>query len=246
MDGRGRHGLWHYANFFRHLFQGISPIVAGAAIVDQCPDMRALVEVAARALDPAVLHGTLTAAGHAEAEPADIRAVIAVFSRGNYPYLMTATLACLLLEGGAIAPDDSVEASPFEGRHAPDVSVPFVLMEAHHADPTTRTVYQDVKATLGLAFVNTDYRALARGPGCVAAAWAGLKPLIARPDHDALCMRFMTRRLRGSGAPFPTLPASVPTGCASCRGAVRNATRFAVDGRLRTAHGLLSKQAALN
>ena len=38
------------------------------------------------------------------------------------------------------------------------------LMEVHHGDAPTATVYADIRATLDLPVVNTDYRALARWP----------------------------------------------------------------------------------
>ncbi|CAG4906893.1 unnamed protein product [Acidocella sp. C78] len=179
----------HYPHFFRHLWQGIEPIVTSAGFVGECRELRALAEGEAARLAPAGLRGTLDAAGYAPAEIASIRDMIEIFSHGNYPYLLIATLVRLLLEGGAMAPDAAVDAVPFTGRHAPDVACPFVLMEAHHAEPTTRAVYEDVKATLGLPFVNTDYRALARWPSYFAAAWGGIRPLVATPAYEAACRR---------------------------------------------------------
>ena len=43
------------------------------------------------------------------------------------------------------------------------------------ANPEVRAVYDDIMATLGLPFVNTDYRALARWPSYFALAWSDLK-----------------------------------------------------------------------
>jgi hypothetical protein len=179
----------HYPHFFRHLWQGIEPVVTSTAFVGECRDLRALVEREAARLAPAGIRGTLETAGYAPAEIASIRDMIAIFSHGNFPYLMIATLVRRLLEGGALEPDATVDTSPFAGRHAPEFACPFVLMEAHHADPTTRAVYDDVKATLGLPFVNTDYRALARWPSYFAAAWGGIRTLVATPEYEAACRR---------------------------------------------------------
>ncbi len=60
-------------------------------------------------------------------------------------------------------------------------------MEAHHADVDTCTVYEDIKAVLGLPFVNTDYRALARWPTYWQAAWADMRPKLVVPDTDQIC-----------------------------------------------------------
>jgi len=59
-----------------------------------------------------------------------------------------------------------------------------VLIEAHHADAPTRAVYDDIKATLGLPFVNTDYRGLARWPSYFALAWSDLKPVVAADAYE--------------------------------------------------------------
>ena len=60
-------------------------------------------------------------------------------------------------------------------------------MEVHHAYHDTRAVYDDIKQTLGLPFVNTDYRALARWPSYFALAWSDLKPVLGTPAHAAIC-----------------------------------------------------------
>jgi len=79
-----------------------------------------------------------------------------------------------------------VSAQPFKERHAPDVTVPFMLMESHHADQPTRVVYQDIMATLQLPFVNTDYRAFARWPSYFALAWNDLRDKVGTSLHEAI------------------------------------------------------------
>ncbi|MGI8527304.1 MAG: hypothetical protein ACR2K5_14235 [Pseudolabrys sp.] len=83
--------------------------------------------------------------------------------------------------------------TPSRGRHAPPPRVPLVLMEQHHVDTGTRAVYEDVKATLGLPFVNTDYRSLARWPSYFALAWSDLRPSIGSDVHEAICQLFQDR-----------------------------------------------------
>jgi hypothetical protein len=134
--------------------------------------------------------------------------MIEIFSHGNFPYLMIATLTRSLLLGGEFGGEsgsESDEAAPsFEGRHAPDVSQPFLLMERHHADAPTRAVYDDIMATLGLPFVNTDYRALARWPSYFAMAWGDLKTSAVTAPHKALSDRVYERALElAGGLPNP-------------------------------------------
>jgi hypothetical protein len=59
-------------------------------------------------------------------------------------------------------------------------------MEYHHADASTRLVFDDVKTALGLPFLNTDYRALARWPSYFALAWADLRPSLQRGEYETL------------------------------------------------------------
>jgi hypothetical protein len=59
-------------------------------------------------------------------------------------------------------------------------------MEYHHADASTRLVFDDVKTALGLPFLNTDYRALARWPSYFALAWADLRPRLQRGEYETL------------------------------------------------------------
>lgn len=175
----------HYPHFFAALWSGVRPLCQSRPFVDAAAAVRALAERQAATLDPPPIRERLVERGYAERELADIEAVIEVFSHGNQLYVLIATIARLLMEDGELGLGG--DAPVFEGRHAPKVSVPLILMEPHHADPDTRAVYEDVKASLGLPFVNTDYRALARWPSYFALAWADLKPVVREDSYESAC-----------------------------------------------------------
>lgn len=175
----------HYPNFFDTLWQGLNPLVQSAVFVEQAQALRRFTEDAVAALAPPPLQPRLQALGYAPRELAQVGETIEVFSHGNFPYLLIATLTRFLLEGGRM--QGSGEVLPFTGRHTAHASAPLVLMEPHHADAPTRALYEDLKATLGLPFVNTDYRALARWPSYFALAWADLRPVVRSAAHEALC-----------------------------------------------------------
>lgn len=181
----------HYRTFYDTLWDGLSKLCASRAFVEGFQDLRRLTEAGVTALDPPPIAARLAAIGYAPREIDDIRAMVEVFSHGNFPYLLVATITCYLLEGGEMGGDRSVEV--FTGRHAPEFRVPFVLMEAHHADAPTRLVYEDVKATLELPFVNTDYRALARWPSYFAMAWGDLRRVVGTPAHEGLAQALHDR-----------------------------------------------------
>jgi hypothetical protein len=181
----------HYPTFFGELWRGLKPLCASVPFVQAAQALRTLAESGAPTLAPYSIVSRLSAVGYGEREIADIRAMIEVFSHGNPLYLLIATVVRLLLEGDEMRAQR--EAPPFDGRHAPPLRVPFVLMEAHHADVPTRALYDDVKTTLGLPFVNTDYRALARWPSYFATAWADLKEIVGMPVYETQCEAIHTR-----------------------------------------------------
>ena len=177
----------HYPRFYDTLWAGARPLCASHAFVTASVGLRQLVEHEVVRLSPPPLVPRLEEAGYAPREIDNIRAMVEVLSHGNFPYLILATITRYLLEGGEMS---TVRDAPgFAVRHAPDAVVPFVLMEPHHADPSTRAVYEEVKATLKLPFVNTDYRALSRWPSYFAMAWRDLKDVAGGPAHEALAER---------------------------------------------------------
>jgi hypothetical protein len=191
----------HYPTFFAELWRGLQPLVASAEFVQAARALREGAEARAAALGPPSMLRRLDALGYAPREIDQMRATLEVFSHGNFPYLLIATLTRLLLEGGEAR--GQARATRFDGRHAPDVDVPLVLMEAHHADAPTRAVYEDIKATLGLPFVNTDYRAFARWPSWFALAWSEIKPLVKGAGYEAACLALHEQALRSVSLELP-------------------------------------------
>ena len=147
----------HYPTFYETLWQGVRALCASRPFVEAFLANRAFVESEVSKLAPPPIGDRLAALGCAPREIEAIRQIVEVFSHGNQPYLVLATLVRYLLEAGDMAgPIDPNAAPPYAGRHAPAFDVPFILMEAHHADQPTREVYDDIKRVLKLPFVNTD------------------------------------------------------------------------------------------
>ena len=193
----------HYPSFFGELWRGLRPLCASQPFVAAVRELHTYCEAEVMSLAPSPIAARLGDAGYGERESNNIRAMIEIFSHGNFPYLMIATLTRSLLLGGSFGHAGN-DAAPFEGRHAPDATQPFVLMERHHADAPTKAIYDDIMATLGLPFVNTDYRALARWPSYFAMAWGDLKPSAQTAQHTALANRVYDRALElAGGLPNP-------------------------------------------
>jgi len=172
----------HYPTFYDTLWDGLRDLCESAEFETACCSLRAHAEGAALPLQPAHLHTELKGLGYADSEIDEIRDLLEVFSHGNMPYLMIATAARLLLEGFGVGRARPIE--PAARRSTLSAPSKLTLIEPHHADAPTVAIYADIRDTLGLPFVNTDYRALARWPSYFARAWRGLRSKIASPDYE--------------------------------------------------------------
>ncbi len=175
-----------YPQFYAALWRHLGPVAGSTAFAAACAELRATAETEAQRLTPASLVPGLQAQGYTDTDLAAIDQVIEVFSEGNMPYLLLATIARLALEGVAFRNPDAPEpAATPPTRPVWPAGQPLVLIEIHHQNAEGRRLYEDIRATLGLPFVNTDYRALARWPGYFAEAWGALRGHVGGPDHDA-------------------------------------------------------------
>jgi len=193
----------HYPAFFAALWNGTRELVASRTFVERALEQQRLIEEEVAMLAPPLISDRLAGAGYGEREIEQIRDVNRVFSHGNHAYALIAAIARLLMEGQDMQGSTESALEPYAGRHAPDVDVPFLLMEAHHADAPTVAVYDDIKSVLGLPFINTDYRAFARWPSYWAMAWSDLRQVAGTPAHEALCLAYHDRAVAAVLHEFP-------------------------------------------
>lgn len=178
----------HFRRFYDRLWEGLEPIARSRPFLEACGKMRAETERAvALSLPMPKLTQRLLDIGYAEREIDEIRGLLEVFSHGNYPYLLLATFSRYLLAGGAL--NNASEKAEAAANEPVSSASKLVLIEPHHADLPTQAVYADIRATLNLPFINTDYRALARWPSYFSMAWTDLKPLVRKPPHALLSQR---------------------------------------------------------
>jgi len=176
----------HYRNFYDTWWAGLAPLAATDAYQSAAEAMRQRIEAKADQLTPAPIAARLRSAGYSERELDEIRGAIEVLSHGNFAQMPAVFLARLALEGHV--PDGSGEKPITPPTHSgpPPDAPSFVLVEPHHALSDQQAIYDDIKATIGLPFVNTDYRYLARWPSYFAAAWSDLKPHISTATYEDL------------------------------------------------------------
>lgn len=169
-----------YPTFYDTLWSAMEPMVKSQAFHQACKDLRTCAEDNANALSPPNLLSHLTTLGYTAREVEDIRACNEIFSAGNMPYVLMASLARLLLEDRNWNGPAHVLANPTSASALPKPT----LIESHHADPTISAVYSEIRETLRLPFVNTDYRAFARWPSYFTHAWGDMRQVISSDGYE--------------------------------------------------------------
>lgn len=169
--------LAHYRPFFDRAYAQLRPSLACHYAERVATDLRLLAwqsMVARFAI--ADQDAPLRDQGYSGRERDEIRNLLDVFDYGNPKYFLVATVVNEALHGAApigAAHPDPPDLLPRAPVRAGGVAT---MLEEHHADADLRTLYADMKTTLGLPFVNSDYKAMARWPTYLALAWGRLKP----------------------------------------------------------------------
>lgn len=193
----------HYRPFFDAWWRALQPVIETQAYVDSALGLRDQVEADIVQLNPPPIQARLTHLGYSARELDDIRSIIDVITHGNFMQIVAVFAARVLLEGGALGGGTMTGAKA--GRHKPESSTPFVLIEPHHALGDIEAIYSDVKQTLGLPFVNTDYRCFSRWPSYFDQAWRDLRPLIPTDEYEVFVLNVHNRIVAAAESlPNPT------------------------------------------
>ncbi|MBL4756751.1 MAG: hypothetical protein JKY32_03655 [Rhizobiales bacterium] len=197
----------------RHFFdlwqESLAELSESRQYVETVLALRQSVEDAVKDFAPPPIAGRLRNIGYSDRELDEIRQTIEIFSHGNFIQVPAAFAARHLLEGGSLGSEKTV--TPFANSHAPNVSVPFIMVEPHHALNDQQELYSDVMKTLGLPFINSDYRAFARWPSYFQMAWSDLRPHATTPAHEEIAQN-MHDRIFNAVADMPN-----PTGLTSSK-----------------------------
>ena len=93
----------HYPLFFKTLWNGIKEIVSSQEFVFACKELRDFTEELVKKLEPKLILNELETKGYAKQEIESILEINEIFSHGNMPYIIIASIARLLLEGNEIS-----------------------------------------------------------------------------------------------------------------------------------------------
>jgi len=172
----------HYRRFFDHAYAQLRPALGSHYVERVATDLRLLswqtvTERFTVTDQAATLRDDV---GYSERELAEIRTLLDVFDYGNPKYFLLATIVKAGLAGGdtigGVRPADPADLLPRSPVTAATVTP--VMLEQHHVDGSLRELYDDMKSGLGLPFVNSDYKAMARWPTYLRLAWEQLKPIL--------------------------------------------------------------------
>lgn len=197
----------HYRPFFIDAWRQFRPTAASPFFASASEELRRLSsEATSSAFAIPAQRAALEGAGYSGREVAQIADTLDLFDHGNPKYLVLATvIRASLVEGRRLGPRQGGAVAPAAVR--PSVSaegaVP-VMLEEHHTFGDLRLLYEDIKATLQLPFVNSDYKAMARWPSYLRLAWDSLKPRLGEPAYADARLRLHARAVELlDDLPFP-------------------------------------------
>ncbi|MEX0802553.1 MAG: halocarboxylic acid dehydrogenase DehI family protein [Candidatus Binatia bacterium] len=121
-----------------------------------------------------------------ESQSYQIQKALALYHYIN-PKLLVLTSAVRLaligeeLRGGAAQSDvELIE------RGVPAGMYPMEMVSEKPDDELVKKIFAEIKRTLSLQSINSDYRTLALWPDYLAAAWSGLKPIVQREEYSTV------------------------------------------------------------
>lgn len=170
-----------YEKFFPLMWDAMRPTVETRAFEEAADQVREEAVRAAEAL------GRLDAASHVrlgESQAYQIKAALDLYHYVN-PKLLVFTSAVKLALGGEYrARGESGAVTPeLIERGAPARMYPMEMVSAEPEDERLSRLFDDIKQTLSLSSINSDYRTLALWPDYLEAGWGKLKPVTGRGEY---------------------------------------------------------------
>lgn len=78
-------------------------------------------------------------------------------------------------------------------RRIPTDMYPMEMISENPNDPVVKKVFKDIKNTLGLKSLNSDYRTLGLWPGYLSKAWMQIKPVVQSKDYKTAAKELRDR-----------------------------------------------------
>lgn len=176
------------------------------------------------------IHGRLkTSLTHAQLQ--DIEELLDVFNYGNPKFLILAAAAKNALQGRQKRKTVVRKKWKFNARYIE--TAPPLMIQENKATGHVNELYSDIRSTLKLPFVNSDYKALAIWPTFLDLAWKSLRPNISTTLYTHHC------KILQDFANGITLDLPYPVAISKKELASRNEKFDAVYGTVKLFHNLL-------
>ena len=172
----------HYPNFYNSIFSYMKPLSKSREFNYLCKNLVIMSKKSALKLKPKSILDKLEKKGYNNLEVTNILNVNNIFTKGNMPYLILATLSRIFLEKGDLRNNNKFSINDLEVTNANMSQL--ILVEEHHAEKEIKAVYNSIKKNLGLPFINTDYRAFARWSSYFSIAWKSFLPSLHKKQYD--------------------------------------------------------------
>lgn len=147
--------------------------------------------------------GTQTGVSLGESQRFQIGAALDLYHYVNPKLLVFTSAVSLLLKGEEVGCVGTTESE----RLARGAPATMAAMEMESDAPDSRDLqelYNDIKETLSLQSINSDYRTLALWPDYFSSAWQRLKPIVQTREHRSAAERLRdTSRTLARGLPHP-------------------------------------------
>ena len=171
-----------YPFFYKSLWNYMNPLTKSIEFDSLCKRLVIISKKKALELKPKSLIKNLKKIGYDNYEIKKIDEVNKIFTTGNMPYLIMATIARIFLGEGEL-----LNAKSFKKNNRINVKPDrnyLLLIEQHHANKSLKEIYKSVKSNLGLPFLNTDYRAFARWPSYFEMTWKSFLPALLNSKYE--------------------------------------------------------------
>lgn len=171
-----------YPYFYNALWKYMYPLSKSIEFDKLCKKLVLISNNKALELKPKSIIKKLKEIGYNDYDINKIYEVNQIFTTGNMPYLIMATIARIFLGHGKIVNTNSFKNINRNSIKYKDSSL--LLIEQHHADKSLKELYKLIKEKLGLSFLNTDYRAFARWPSYFTMSWKYFLPILISKAYE--------------------------------------------------------------
>lgn len=163
-----------YKKFFPAMWAGMRSNVETRAFEKAADDVRA---AAVRAAETLGKLGAAASVRLGESQTYQIRAALDLYHYINPKLLLFTSAVRMALDGETVGGSAANQTVELIERGIPAKMYPLEMVSDEPEDRRIRGLFDDIKGTLSLSAINSDYRTLALWPDYLERAWERLKPI---------------------------------------------------------------------